>query len=170
MRRRGVEVIAGTIVLAASITVLPGHAAGVPHRAIRAARAAHAASADSISFTSILGDWHGRSDCVQKGTACNDEITQYRFAPAPGEPDSILLDAQKLVNGKYESMGVITFGFAPATRTWASKFRTSRAEILWTFAIARGRLVGSCVGLPELTPLRRVSATRGLDPRPGRMP
>jgi len=168
MRSRRIEVFVRIALLGAALAIVaPAHAASAPtHRARRSARASRVA-ADSIFFTSVLGDWHGRSDCMQKGTACRDEITQYRFQPAPGEPDSILLDAQKLVNGKYESMGVMTFGYTAATHTWSSEFRNGRVDILWSFQIANDRLVGTCVGLPDRTPTRRVTATRGLDPRPG---
>jgi len=167
MRPQGIEVFRGAVLLGLILTAMPAPAATAPHRRTRAGHATKAA-ADSVSLTSVLGAWHGRSDCVQKGTACNDEITQYHFMPAPGDPDSLRLDAEKLVNGTYASMGILTFGYDPVHHTWSSEFGNGNTHVLWSFEIAGDRLVGSCVRLPDRTPVRRVSAVRGLDPRPGK--
>jgi len=119
----------------------------------------------TVTLTSILGVWHGHSDCLQKGTACNDEIVEYHFQPYPGHPDSIWLDAKKLVAGRYVSMGAMGFGFDAATRTWSSEYVNPQTHILWSFQIAGKKIVGTLVKLPERTPLRHAEAVFGMDPK-----
>ena len=49
----------------------------------------------------ILGTWRGTSTCVKEAwnSACNDEQVVYYVTPVAGRPDSVSLDARKLVNG-----------------------------------------------------------------------
>lgn len=53
----------------------------------------------------IEGTWRGESVCVQKGTACGDEIAVYRIAAVPGRRDYLMVTGGKLVDGKEIVMG-----------------------------------------------------------------
>ena len=174
MRQQGRHALAaafGVLALAAMLlSAVPaataGEAAAKPASRSRVAAASRptGAPADSDSIVRILGAWHGRSDCVEKGGSCHDEIVQYHFTAAPGEPDSVSVDAEKLVAGRYGSMGVQTAGFDPKTRTWTAEFQNSRTHVLTRFQIVNGELVGSMVDFESGKVLRRMRAKRGLDP------
>lgn len=148
---------------------LPGRvfAAATPRSSVSKVRKTVATSSPDTAVTkiSILGIWHGHSDCLQKGTACRDEIVEYHFQPYPEHPDSIWLDAKKLVAGRYESMGQMGFGFDAATRTWSCEYVNPNTHILWSFQIVGKRIVGTLVKLPERTPLRHAEAVFGMDPK-----
>ena len=156
----------GVCVLAVSCATL-ATAATAPRSAISKVRKTATASAPdtNVTLTSILGIWHGHSDCLQKGTACRDEIVEYHFQPYPAHPDSVWLDAKKLVAGRYQSMGEMGFGFDAATRTWSCEYVNPRTHILWSFQIVGKGLVGSLVSLPDRTPLRHAVAVFGMDPK-----
>jgi len=156
----------GLCVLAVSCASLAA-AAPAPRSALSKVRKTTTASAPdtAVTLTSILGIWHGHSDCLQKGTACHDEIVEYHFQPYPAHPDSVWLDAKKLVAGRYQSMGEMGFGFDAATRTWSCEYVNPHTHILWSFQIAGKKIVGSLVSLPERTPLRHAEAVFGMDPK-----
>ena len=162
------RILAALLVVAGSLALPgPGSAASAPRSAVSKVRKTVTATAPDTAVTilSILGVWHGHSDCLQKGTACRDEIVEYHFQPYPGHPESVWLDAKKLVAGRYESMGEMGFGFDAATRTWSSEYVNPHTHILWSFQIVGRSIVGSLVKLPERTPLRHAEAVYGMDPK-----
>lgn len=57
------------------------------------------------SASAILGDWHGPSLCLVKPSACHDEEALYHVKSAPDKPGKLLLQADKIVDGKPEAMG-----------------------------------------------------------------
>lgn len=163
-----VRIAAGLGVLVVSLGSFEARAASAPHHALSKVRkTTHVAAASdtAVTIASVLGIWHGHSDCLQKGTACNDEIVEYHFEPWPGHPDSLWLDALKLVAGRYGSMGRLPCSFDAATRTWNAEFANSRVHILWSFQIVGKKLVGSLVRLPDRTPERHAEAVFGMDPK-----
>jgi hypothetical protein len=112
----------------------------------------------------LLGTWTGTSRCVNKKQypSCNDETVIYRFAASPSGTSSTLLTADKLVDGKPQTMGVMEFTFDPALHAWVSEFRTSRFHAVWTLALGRDDkvLTGTLVELPSPTLIREISVTR----------
>src|SRR5260370_36719955 len=48
----------------------------------------------------LAGTWRGDSLCVEKGTACHDEIAVYRIAAIPGKRGYLLVTGGKVVDGK----------------------------------------------------------------------
>ena len=113
------------------------------------------------SIKSVLGWWHGKSDCVVKGGPCHDEIVQYHFEPIADQPDSLRLTADKVVAGRFETMGVFNVGYSPARRTWAAEFSNSRVHVLWSYRIRGRELIGTLFGLTDSSVLRHASLTRG---------
>jgi len=53
----------------------------------------------------LAGTWRGESLCVEKGTACHDEIAVYRIAAIPGKPGYLMVSGGKVVDGKEIVMG-----------------------------------------------------------------
>jgi hypothetical protein len=110
----------------------------------------------------ILGTWRGTSICVREdwNGACNDEQVIYYVTRAPNQPDSIALDAQKVVGGKPEPMGILSLGYDAAARTWAAEWRNARYHILWTYQVSGDVLTGTLFQLPSRRVARHVNAHR----------
>src|SRR5437762_1144970 len=51
------------------------------------------------------GTWRGESLCVQKGTACHDEVAVYRIAAIPGKRGYFTVTGGKVVDAKEIVMG-----------------------------------------------------------------
>ena len=89
----------------------------------------------------LVGEWRGRSLCVTTTRpACTDETVSYRLRRTKPGVDAFELEASKLVEGKYESMG------APL----ACSFEPTRQQLLcpmgqshWQFRWDGGQLVGA---------------------------
>ena len=109
----------------------------------------------------ILGRWRGTSICtkVEGNQYCHDEQVQYDFTAAGA--DAVHVDAQKLVDGSYQSMFGMDFRYDASTKRWTSKFHTRRDDRdgIWSFEIHGDRMTGTCVLLPD-TLVRNASATR----------
>jgi hypothetical protein len=110
----------------------------------------------------ILGTWRGTSICVKEAwnSACNDEQVIYDFTAVPGRPDSVSLDAQKLVDGKPESMGTLALGYVAATKAWVADWSNARYHLLWTFEVTGRTLTGTLLVLPERRLARHISVRK----------
>lgn len=110
----------------------------------------------------ILGTWRGTSICVKEdwNSACNDEQVIYHVTRAPSQPDSVAIDAQKLVDGEPEPMGTITVGYDSATKAWAGEWSNVRIHLLWTFVVNGKALTGTLFLLPEHRVARNISAKK----------
>jgi hypothetical protein len=114
-------------------------------------------------IAAIAGRWRGQSLCVnlKAAPACKDEQVIYDFAPVAGVPDSGTLNADKLVDGKPQSMGPIPVRWDAASRQWQSEFHAPNGQhVQWTFAVRGDSLVGSLVDLTSRTRIREVWTTR----------
>lgn len=110
----------------------------------------------------IVGTWRGTSICVkfEENRACHDEQVQYDFAVSPSHKDMVALNAKKLVDGSYQTMGEMEFRYDEATHRWASKFRTRNGrEGLWSYEVKGNTMTGTCVMLPD-TLVRNVNVKR----------
>jgi len=126
---------------------------------VLAALAAHSLHAQAGE---ILGTWRGTSICVKAGwnSACHDEQVIYHVTPVPNQPDSVALDAAKIVNGKPEPMGIITIGYDPTTKAWAGEWSNARFHLLWAFVVDGKNLTGTLYLLPERRIGRNISAKK----------
>ena len=117
-----------------------------------------AAAAQTPTTADILGTWRGTSICVDKATfpACHDEEVVYEVRPAAQSPDSVLLRADKIVNGVREFMGELGFGRGPGGE-WSSVFQSPRSRGRWTVRVEGGRLSGALIELPSGRQVREVS-------------
>jgi hypothetical protein len=120
-----------------------------------------ARAAAQVQTDSILGAWHGTSRCVDNVAfpACNDEEVIYEVRAHATAADSVVLRADKIVNGARESMGELSFGRGTGG-TWVSEVRTARYQARWTITVQGGRMSGDLRDLPSNRQVRAVALTR----------
>lgn len=100
----------------------------------------------------LAGTWRGDSLCVEKGTACHDEVAVYRIAAIPGKPGTLLVSGGKVVDGKEIVMGTGEWRYDSAKRTLSVEF--PRGVI--TLKADGDKLEGTFT-LPDKTVLRRIT-------------
>jgi hypothetical protein len=84
-----------------------------------------------------VGVWRGTSTCQVHPSPCHDEIVVYRITPAK-PPDSVSIDARKVVNGQEEEMGVIACRFTAASAALTCPLKNG----VWRFVIRGDSLTG----------------------------
>ncbi len=100
----------------------------------------------------LAGTWRGDSLCVEKGTACHDELAVYRIAALPGKPGYLLVTGGKVVDGKEIVMG-------------SGEWRYDSTKHTLTVELPRGFITLKADGdklegtftLPDKTILRRIT-------------
>jgi hypothetical protein len=65
--------------------------------------------------TSPVGDWRGSSICQVRPSACHDEEALYHVSRLAAKPGRFSLQADKIVDGKPEMMGVMECSFDSQT-------------------------------------------------------
>jgi hypothetical protein len=120
-----------------------------------------ATAAQAPTTADILGTWRGTSICVDKAAfpACHDEEVVYEVRPAAQSPDSVLLRADKVVNGVREFMGELVFGRGPGGE-WSSVFQSPRFRARWTVRVEGRRMSGALIDLPSGRQVRAVTLQR----------
>jgi hypothetical protein len=110
----------------------------------------------------IVGVWRGESACVnrQLAPACTDEQVQYIVTAPTAQPDTVHLNAQKRVEGTYETMYEIELAFDTATHEWRYDFETARCQCRWTYSLRGTVLVGAVIERRNGGRMRAVRATR----------
>jgi hypothetical protein len=103
---------------------------------------------------SPVGVWRGTSLCQVHPSPCHDEVVVYRITPV-GPPDSLSMDARKIVNGQEEEMGVFGCRFTAARAELACTMKNG----VWRFVIRGDSLVGD-LRLPDNTKYRDVRTAR----------
>ena len=71
--------------------------------------------------SSIAGIWRGDSICVQKNTACHDEVAVYRVSVIPGKHELVYVSGRKVVDGKEVVMGSGEWRFDAGTHTLSTE-------------------------------------------------
>ena len=106
----------------------------------------------------IVGTWRGKSACVdrQAAPACTDEEVIYEIVAKPGQPDSVTLNADKVVEGKRVPMGPLDFTHEATSRSWTSELNTPRMHALWRLSVSGTTLSGTLTLLPSKAVVRRV--------------
>jgi len=100
----------------------------------------------------LVGTWRGDSLCVEKGTACQDEMAVYRIAAIPDKPGYLLVSGGKVVDGKEIVMGTGEWRYDSAKH--ALSVELPRGVI--TLKADGDKLEGTFT-LPDKTVLRRIS-------------
>jgi len=114
------------------------------------------ASAEPVD--EIVGTWRGTSTCVdrQAAPACTDEQVIYEIAASPGQPDSVKVTADKVVDGKRVPMGVLDFTYEASSGSWTSELDSLRVHALWRLSVSGATLSGTLTLLPSRAVVRRV--------------
>ena len=89
----------------------------------------------------LVGEWRGRSLCVTTTRpACTDESVSYRLRRTKPGVDAFELEASKLVDGKYVSMGAPLSCSFEATR---QQLLCPMGQARWQFRWDGRQLVGA---------------------------
>ena len=110
----------------------------------------------------ILGTWTGTSTCVDRTRhpACKDEVVVYEFREKSGAPDSVSLQADKIVDGQRVTMGELDFAWDSGEGAWLGEFRIRNNHGLWKFVVHGTSMEGTLVDLPEKNLVRKVAVKR----------
>ena len=106
----------------------------------------------------IVGTWRGSSVCVdrQAAPACNDEQVVYEIGANPGRPNTVAVQADKVVEGKRVPMGVLDFTHNAESGAWTAELDTPRLHALWRLTVNGEMLTGTMTLLPSKAVVRRV--------------
>ena len=106
----------------------------------------------------IVGTWSGSSVCVdrQAAPACNDEQVVYEINANPGKPNTVTTKADKVVDRKRVSMGVLEFTHDAKSGSWTSEFDTPRFHALWRLTVDGAMLTGTLTLLPSKAVVRKI--------------
>lgn len=113
-------------------------------------------------ISKLVGNWSGESVCVnkEKFPACTDEQVVYRIVVATGKPDTVTITADKIVNGKPETMGVFDFVYDAQKRMLTSEFKNSRVHLIFELAVKGDVLDGTLATLPDRTLVRHLKVKK----------
>ena len=89
----------------------------------------------------LVGTWKGTSICQVKNSPCHDETVVYHISPAK-TPGEYIINANKIVNGAEEEMGILTGTYDSPTHLLTAHFR---ANDLWEFKITGGLMDGTLI-------------------------
>lgn len=142
MRIQFLRVVA--IVLSVSVSFVPV-AVAIPQNAPANASTAR-------EERKLEGTWRGDSLCVEKGTACHDEVAVYRIAAIPGKRGFLMVTGGKVVDCKEIVIGSGEWRYDSGKRTLTGEL--PRGVI--TLKLDGDKLDGAFV-LPDKTVLRRIT-------------
>jgi hypothetical protein len=89
--------------------------------------------------TLLIGTWSGTSICQMKNSPCHDENVVYHILKTKGV-DTFYINANKIVNGVEEEMGILPCVYIKKTNQLVST-----AFGIWTFNITGAILEGKLV-------------------------
>jgi hypothetical protein len=112
----------------------------------------------NLSF--LLGDWKGESNCVGNNPSCHDEIVVYHITNPGNKPDSVTLAADKIINGKPESMYILEFRYDGKKKTLVNEFRKNSYHGLWEYKVFDNLMTGTLKLLPDKEIVRRIRVTK----------
>ena len=130
--------------------------AGIVLSILAGAVICNASTTRSDDGSNLVGNWTGDSICVGPFPACHDEKVIYRIPKAPDETGKVTITADKIVDGKPETMGVLDFKFDPENATLICEFTRGKTHGLWEFKVKGDTMEGTLVVLPDKTLARRV--------------
>lgn len=119
------------------------------------------ALAAAIQHSVLIGSWRGTSLCADKvhWPACHDEQVIYDARPSPGSRDSVLLRADKIVNG--ERVFMAEFPFAPGpNNTWVAEVAMGQSHGRIALTITGNHLSGTLVDVPSGRTVRNLALDR----------
>ena len=94
----------------------------------------------SATAQSFEGIWKGTSLCQIKNSPCHDEIVVY-YVSKGSRDKSYEMIANKIVNGKEDSMGIINFTYDPQKKVFVSVDSVRNAR--WEFKVSGTTMKGT---------------------------
>ena len=119
---------------------------------------AHEPAWAGSSTDAIVGTWHGSSLCVDRkaAPACNDETVVYDIVATAGKKDTVTVTADKVVDGKPLTMGVLDFT-RETDGGWTTEIETPRVHVLWRLTVDGRKMTGTMAQVPSKTVVRRMA-------------
>jgi len=94
----------------------------------------------SITAQSLEGIWKGTSLCQMKNSSCHDEIVVYHISrDSTGKSYEVI--GNKIVNGKEENMGTLSFTYNDQQKTFVCVDSARNAR--WEFKLTGNTMKGS---------------------------
>jgi hypothetical protein len=109
--------------------------------------AAYSAPAQST----VAGTWRGQSLCVAEASACRNENVVYYIKDVPGRPGVVLIQADKIIDGKAVTMGTGEWQHDRDRHTL--EWRTGQG--VWLLTISGNRMEGTLT-LADKTVFRKM--------------
>ena len=121
------------------------------------------AAAKTPGPAELMGTWRGTSTCTDRvaAPACNDEQVVYEINANPGKPNTVTTKADKFVDGKRVSMGVLEFTHDAKSGSWTSELDTHRFHALWRLTVDGAILTGTLTLLPSKAVVRKIDLRKG---------
>jgi len=110
----------------------------------------------------LIGLWRGTSVCTDRvaAPACQDETIVYEFTGGT-QPGTVRWSADKVVDGKRESMGdPLDLTYDNTEKCWKVEFSTPRVKVVWRLAVDGRHLTGTARLLPGNEAVRKVDARK----------
>ena len=102
----------------------------------------------------LVGNWQGDSICQVKPSSCHDEKVVYHISKG-GDPNDVVVSADKIVDGKAVNMGSGTYSYDKKTATLLNE----RDGWIWRLKVEGDRITGT-LKKPDNTVFRRVTLER----------
>lgn len=101
-------------------------------------------NAQKADSAGIAGVWKGTSLCQVKNSPCHDESVVYYFTKSAKDETLYSLQANKIVNGKEEEMGVLDFVYDNTKKTLTCNMtgRQDRTSV-WLFNLDGNKIHGT---------------------------
>ena len=119
-------------------------------------------AADVPGPEQLIGLWRGTSICTDRvaAPACQDETIVYEFK-AGSQPGTVRWAADKMVNGKRESMGdPLDVIYDSTEKCWKVEFTSPRVTVVWRLVVDGRHLTGTARLLPGNETVRTVDARK----------
>lgn len=125
--------------------------------ALALAVALGAATAPADQPPAPLGTWRGTSVCTDRvaAPACRDESVVYELT-AGRTTGTTRWKADKLVEGRRETMGESELVYRAAEGCWRSEMETPRSHVVWCLTVDGSWMTGTARLLPGGQVVRRV--------------
>lgn len=99
----------------------------------------------------LIGTWKGSSICQIKNSPCHDETVVYHISKLIGN-DTFYIQADKIVNGKPEDMGIL-----PCLFDEKRNRLTSSAYGTWSFLLKNNEMDGTLISRGQLYRIIKLS-------------
>src|SRR5438552_902328 len=96
----------------------------------------------SAGAQSFEGVWKGTSLCQVKNSSCHDEIVVYHISK-DSAGKSYVMNANKIINGKEEDMGALSFTYDDKQKVFVSV--DSERNARWEFKITGNTMKGTLI-------------------------